>query len=118
MPETNDQSDSDVQLPGGPAPAIAEGSESPEMIALRAQNAQLQALVAEQQAALAEGRKVVASAVTEPITPHGREKLALSAFSSMTVRQAQKAHAEGSLDFRGQPSVLCSDGYFCDPGYR
>lgn len=117
MPETDDQSE--VQLPGAmPMLGDAKGGESPEMVSLRAQVAQQTAIIQEQAAAIAEGRRVVKSAVTEPITPHGREKLALSAFASMTVAQAEQAHKDGLLDFRGQPNVLCSNGYFCDPGYR
>lgn len=48
-------------------------------------------------------------------TKHGVEALAASPFASMTSAEVQALIDAGQLDLGHRQSVLCSDGYFCNP---
>lgn len=137
-----------VQVPGEPAPADAadvpqteEGAEAqheasaPEpdtadqaapqvadaddVTLLRAKLAQLEAENEElknQPAAIAP--KITDSVVFEPVTPHGIQALSASEFKHLTCAQVDAKLRSGEITLGGRPSVLCADGYFCDPAYR
>lgn len=122
MPRPEDQT---VQVPGAPQPdtaaadqaptADASASESPELAALRAQLAAKDAEIAALQAA---APKVTDGVVYEPVTRHGAQALAESEFRSLTTSQVHEKLKAGEITLGGKPSVLCADGYYCDPSYR
>ena len=80
---------------------------------LDAANAQIAALTAANAAP-----KAGESIVTEPVTPRGRVALAMSEFATMTTAEVHAALEAGKISMRGRPSVLCRDGWYCDPSYR
>lgn len=89
-----------------------------EVQALRDQLAARDAEIAELSAKVATAPAIVDSVVYEPKTRHGAVALAESAFKAMTTTEVAAKVAAGEITLNGRPSVLCADGYYCDPSYR
>lgn len=102
-----------------PAPGVADGDDpaKDQVATLQLQLAALQAQLAELTTQRAQP-KSDEGVVYEPKTPHGAQALAASEFRSMTTTEVHAKVIAGEISLGGKPSVLCADGYYCDPSYR
>ena len=122
MPRDADQA---VQVPGAPQPDAAADqpqadgqAQLSELDLLRLQLAAKDAEIADLSAKAAAAPTIVDSVVYEPKTRHGAVALAESAFAAMTTSEVHAKVKAGEITLAGKPSVLCADGYYCDPSYR
>lgn len=105
-------------VPGeAPGSDQTEAAPGPTVEELQAQLAALQAQLAEANAQRVQP-KPDEGVVYEPKTPHGAQALAASEFRSMTTTEVHAKVIAGEISLGGKPSVLCADGYYCDPSYR
>lgn len=109
------------QSTAGGQPSMAEVLSSIQAMqaALLQRDEQIAQLTAQLQAqGSTEPAAADAAALIVPVTKHGARALATSEFATMTSAEvAEKLHA-GEITLSGRAGVLCSDGYFCDPGER
>lgn len=98
--------------------APVASTEAEELAKLRAQLVQLEAENEALKTQTEEAPKITDSTVFEPVTKHGAQALALSEFASMTCADVHAKLQSGEITLAGKPSVLCADGYYCDPSYR
>ena len=108
MPRPSNQP---VAVPGVMSETVEEPDNTDDLAALRAE-------LAAARAQIAVLSKPSESVVTVPITRHGAQKLAESEFAALTTKQVEEMLQAGQISLNGRPSVLCADGYFCDPSYR
>lgn len=119
MPRPDDQP---VQVPGATtveatdqaADALAATDAPDELAELRAQLAAKDAELAALKSVAAPGGETF----VPTIAPHGAVAMAESEFRGMTSSQVAAKVKAGEITLGGKPSVLCADGYYCDPAYR
>ena len=119
MPRPDDLA---VEVPGAAAAAAtssqADGAEPAGDDLVAALRAQLAAKDAEIAALSGGAATPMEGAVMVPVTRHGAQAIAASAFAAMTTAEVHAKVQAGEITLAGKPSVLCSDGYYCDPAYR
>lgn len=120
MPRDADQP---VQVPGAAAEAndaaVQAGIDRADTIeALKAQLAAQAEQIAVLTAKAAAAPTIKDGTVFEPVTRHGAQAMAASEFRALTTDQVHALVLAGKVSLQGKPSVLCADGYYCDPSYR